>query len=440
MASEFDRDNSVDHLLKGARRNAGAAHEAGPACLDAETLAAWSDDGVDADRAREIEMHVASCTRCQEMSAAFFRTEEAAATPAAATTVLPFKRNRLMYWLPIAAGIAATVVVWLNLPQRETPAADLTLSKAAPAEAPASASPTAGGFGRAQPQQGQSSAAAGAGAANRQLAEQKSVQRLDQLTAAQLRKERVAKPAAPAPVKPDAAPIQPPAGRVGGVVGGVAGGLAAAAPPPPPVIAPPPTPTPTPAVTAAAPIIVPTQNAQTRAASESFAFRAGVEPRVVAEFSSNDQALSLTLSRVAGGGAGAGGGRGGGGAGRGGGRGGAPAMVVADASKAEGVAHWRILATGAVERSPDRMVWTAIAIDPPPQGLAAGAAPFPNVCWLAGKGGLVLLSTDGRTFTRVTAPTDADLDAVAASNALQATVRTIDGRTFITTNGGKTWR
>jgi len=72
--------------------------------------------------------------------------------------------------------------------------------------------------------------------------------------------------------------------------------------------------------------------------------------------------------------------------------------------------------------------------------IVAGASPSPRVCWLVGHGGLVLLSTDGRTFARVSTPVAADLAGVQASDARTAVVTAVDGRAFATDDGGLTWR
>jgi len=102
--------------------------------------------------------------------------------------------------------------------------------------------------------------------------------------------------------------------------------------------------------------------------------------------------------------------------------------------------RWRIVASGGVERSIDGgLTWqpqSTGAATP----LTAGSAPSPTVCWLAGAGGLVLISTDGATWTRASLPEAIDLQSVRASDASNATVTTIDGRVFTTTDGGKTWR
>ena len=100
--------------------------------------------------------------------------------------------------------------------------------------------------------------------------------------------------------------------------------------------------------------------------------------------------------------------------------------------------RWRI--TGAlVERSIDAgATWTSV-----PTGVSveilAGAAPSASICWLAARGGVVLLTTDGTTWQRVTAPDTTDLSAIRATDGRSATVTTVDGREFATTDSGRTW-
>jgi hypothetical protein len=101
--------------------------------------------------------------------------------------------------------------------------------------------------------------------------------------------------------------------------------------------------------------------------------------------------------------------------------------------------RWR-LAGPIVERSTDggstwNTVFTLAGAE-----LTAGAAPSDSACWVVGRRGVVLRSTDGRTFSLVTSPAMADLSAVTATDARSASVSTIDGSTFSTTDGGATWR
>jgi photosystem II stability/assembly factor-like uncharacterized protein len=56
-----------------------------------------------------------------------------------------------------------------------------------------------------------------------------------------------------------------------------------------------------------------------------------------------------------------------------------------------------------------------------------------------GAAGTVLRTTDGRAWRRTSVPDPADLAAVSAKDADIATVTTVDGRVFRTTDGGITW-
>ena len=101
--------------------------------------------------------------------------------------------------------------------------------------------------------------------------------------------------------------------------------------------------------------------------------------------------------------------------------------------------RWRVTAR-LVERSTDGgRTWqaqsTGTDID-----LLSGASPSPTVCWIVGRGGLVLLSTDGATWRRVDFPDrTVDLAGVVATSALEATVTTASGRSYRTSDAGRTW-
>ncbi len=100
--------------------------------------------------------------------------------------------------------------------------------------------------------------------------------------------------------------------------------------------------------------------------------------------------------------------------------------------------RWRI-AGSVVEHSTDGgSSWAAVPTGSAAE-LTAGAAPSTSVCWLVGRGGVVLLTTDGRTWRRVAFPEMTDLSAVRATDARTASVSTADGRVFTTSDGGVTW-
>jgi hypothetical protein len=420
VARNFDRDKLIDALLEGARRDPDASSDPGPACLEAEELAAWADGGLDAESVHAIEVHVADCPRCQALSTAMFSSGGTAAAKRAEVVVFP--RSPGMDWLPIAIGtIAATVVIWLGVgKQNELRRESTVVAENRPGEAPG-ASPES----RQQEKQKQEGANARAAPQGNTTAPG-DAKRVDPKAAApvQYHADRTTQPPASTDLFRKASePVAPPPGR-----NAIPPPPAPAPALPPPVLA---TPLPPATVAGASPVVS--------------TLRETVEPRIVAEFSSMlPQSSTIsglpTTPTVVGGVAGAGGGRGGRGGGAGGGGGGRGAGVALDAASTVPPFYWRILSTDVLERSVDRLKWEAVAIDPPVRGLAGGSAPSATVCWVIGREGLVLRTIDGKQFTRVTPPAPADLIAIAADDALRATVTTAGGQIFTTVDGGKSWK
>lgn len=100
---------------------------------------------------------------------------------------------------------------------------------------------------------------------------------------------------------------------------------------------------------------------------------------------------------------------------------------------------WRISSGRFVERSSDagstwRVQWTNANAH-----VVAGAAPSVETCWLVGRNGIILLTTDGKKWRTIAPPADADFVDVAATDASSATVTTTDDRKFTTSDGGKRW-
>ncbi len=71
--------------------------------------------------------------------------------------------------------------------------------------------------------------------------------------------------------------------------------------------------------------------------------------------------------------------------------------------------------------------------------ITAASAPSAAVCWIAGRAGTILRSTDHQTWQRVNPPQAVDLSGIAATDARTARVVAADGRTFSTSDGGMTW-
>jgi photosystem II stability/assembly factor-like uncharacterized protein len=99
-----------------------------------------------------------------------------------------------------------------------------------------------------------------------------------------------------------------------------------------------------------------------------------------------------------------------------------------------------VLPSGKVEHTTNGGAqWNQVAIDSSFL-LISGTAPSASVCWLVGRAGVVLRSTDGATFERVAFPEATDLKSISATDARTAIILTADGRTFTTADGGLTWR
>ena len=100
--------------------------------------------------------------------------------------------------------------------------------------------------------------------------------------------------------------------------------------------------------------------------------------------------------------------------------------------------RWRIAGLGVQGSTDGGKTWTTQLASTEAE-LLAGSAPAPSVAWLAGRAGLVLLTTDGASWQRVAFPEAVDLIAIRARSERDAEVTVAGGRTFRTQDGGKTW-
>lgn len=102
--------------------------------------------------------------------------------------------------------------------------------------------------------------------------------------------------------------------------------------------------------------------------------------------------------------------------------------------------RWRIGVSGSVEGTRDGgATWEPAAIGIVAE-LTGGSSPSRSVCWLVGRGGVVVVTSDGQAWRRVPFPEATDLTAVQATDHRTASVVTVDGRSFRTSDGGATWR
>jgi hypothetical protein len=125
-----DRDRKLEQALTHELRAAGTPDR--DACVDAETLGAWADGGLEAAQMAAVEWHVSSCARCQAIVGATARSAPLiSGTEAAGTSFL------WRWWLAPLTAAAAAVTLWMVVPQRHdtvlAPPSVLPPSVAAPA-------------------------------------------------------------------------------------------------------------------------------------------------------------------------------------------------------------------------------------------------------------------------------------------------------------------
>ena len=361
---ERDRDQSVEQLLRRVM-----SHDVTPlqgACVDGETLAAWSEGSLRGAEASAVERHVAECSRCRAMMASFVRS-----TPPAPVPDSLWRRWHLAWAVPLATA-ATAAAIWVALPNNsaeplppvQTNARALDERNAARSSEPAAAeraqpaAPAQAGARAVRPQEEKAKVAESATNEVRQRADRSESRELSDLQArgaAPVPQAEASLPAAPAP----------------------------------------------PAASVASPA----------AAGAAAAERAEADSKK--EVAANSAAAPRAAARQAF----------------------APNQIVAT----DGTTRWRIVNGQQVERSTDAGAsWTPAAITST-DALSGAAAPSASVCWIVGARGAVYVTTDGTRFVRVPFPEIVDLTSVSATDGLTATVSSADGRSWRTTDQGKTW-
>ena len=334
----MNKDESIDPLLRrSAHSRAGTAPQSD--CLDAETLAAWTDGSLTAVQRSAAETHAADCDRCLSMLAAIARTNP----PPSATQRPAWLSFR---WLVPLTTAAVAITAWVLIQEPPRPSPPPAATAAAPAVKPPEAT----------------------------VARERDVNEQARVDAPQ---DKVGR-AVPSRSK-DQVQSRPPAQSATAkqrVESGAVAEQVQVQAPPAPATPPPP---------AAAP--------RPEAKEERVDF------------------LARAAAQVAG-------------------------AVVQSPDSA---IRWRLIRQQ-VERSTDGgLTWkaqpTGTAVD-----LLAASSPALSVCWIVGRTGVVLLSTDGESWRRLSSPdVTADLVAVTARDAVAATVTTADGRRYTTADAGATW-
>lgn len=102
---------------------------------------------------------------------------------------------------------------------------------------------------------------------------------------------------------------------------------------------------------------------------------------------------------------------------------------------------WRVWPHGKIEFSFDSShTWeqqkSGVSTD-----LTAGSAPTNKVCWVVGKAGTILLTTDrGKHWNKLASPTNEDIEGVNAEDSKRASIWTPSHKhSFATNDAGATW-
>lgn len=401
MADHSDRDRSIEHLLRQTPPQSSSAPSA--ACVDAERLAAWAEGSLRGEEAKQVEVHLADCARCQAMAAVF--AESAPALP----VLVPFWKHWSVRWLLPLWAASAFVLAWAFVVREQPDEPAATMARVEQAEAPP-VTPAPDVTPEAAPGAPPASAAAPASEPAREAEarrfEQSSALKAEPPVASSDTAEQADMIARQAPMAAPEAPSPPPP----------ASSSAFAPPPPPPA--------------PSAPAIQTQSGERSTAAAQPGRGQNNVmmdgisvlEPGlpIHARIGGPDPIVfgpplepRATLA-------------------------GEPGATAA--RELSPPPRWRIASDGRVDRSADGGAsWSPVPLESSPV-ISAGSAPSALVCWLAGREGAVFRATDGVTFQRVSFPEAIPLVSVQAVDAAQATIVSDDGRVFTTTNGGGEWR
>jgi hypothetical protein len=418
-----DRDDAMTGLL---RRNLAAGADAGKDCPAPDILAAYFENSLDPEETARYELHFSQCARCREQLAAVNRAGGLAGASNATTQRAP--RAWLWDWrlLAPAAAVLLFAVVWfvrqpLATRTPEPPLVAMSQPEKSPAQEPlpqASAS-----IQNAPPQltarAPAPSAPPPAKPAATSMATLDAIQTENVTKAQNLRAKRI-----------DAAPQSANVPKDESADNAKSAAIRASS-------------SETVIVQSAAPAIAPSARSSSAAPSVSGGAQAGAAGGVAGALSAQAaplpespgarkkqeegtrnlmqqaQTQSLYQSR---------------------------ALALAADKEASAVIHtpdakvlWRIASGGFVEQSKDGGATWQGQLPNSNAHLVAGSAPGPNICWLVGDDGIILLTQDASNWQIIRPPLRADFTAITAQDASSATVTAADGRKFTTTDRGKTW-
>jgi hypothetical protein len=394
----------LSHLATEALRHQPRVLSEG--CLDAELVAGYLDGGLSTKEAAGVEQHLSQCDRCRALAAALVRTAgdmREVSSDRSAPPVLHVPTNvgvvsrAIRTWLPLAAALAVGVVLWMALPRRPVSAPAVTDSRAAFETArmggTAASSPAPAGA----PSRSPSSEQEGPRAA--QVPARKPT---DQIKAGSRREDdrsTAHKKAAPPPAELSHAQRSADDSRLTARERAeVADAMRAAL----------------------ARRKLQEQRVGYDAPVPASALRAQPAGVVAGSAGARDQEKAQVASatdaffRAR-----------------------PPVLFFAPGE----VVLWRILDRQRIDRSVDRGKTWVRHFEASVPRLFAGSAPAADCAWVAGAQGLVMRWKPDVSWQAVLGkPTDDDLYFVDAKNEHEATVASVSGSTYATTDGGATWK
>ena len=399
-----DDSKGLEKLIAGKLR--AQLHGGGPECPKAETLATYVDQALTRGERESLQLHLASCARCQEQVAELVRLSEAE-EPAKALVLGPAAARRIAWfrWALAAPALAGLLVgaLWYTgefrplLRQQEQSALKTPPAREAPAAPPE--------LKEAQVPPSQPARQEVAKAQPKKEAKQEAVSGSKM------------PPLKPAPAESGAA----------GAVAEVGVATENFAVPAPGAIA---APSERARLATAAHPAKQEEEAVSAAQSDRLAARAealappaaspqagrgGAAEETTAVAGGTAFKAQETLGLVA--------------------RGATAKKVMAPSPAGK----WRVGGHGLIEKADANGNWTRQA-----SGVEANlldiAFATPSVGWAVGQAGTALRTTDGgSTWNQIPIPTRADLVRVTASGEYAARVVTRDGQTLATTDSGKSW-
>lgn len=353
-------------------------------CLDAETVAAWMDGGLDAAGVAAAEAHASNCERCQALLATVVRTMPASSEAHIAPGFSRGAPARLWkWWFAPLAATAAAVTIWMVVPQRPMqPSAATQIARDTAEESARAQQPPPAEFAPQVPPPAATAPTRDNSRRNLPAASNQAQNKVADAAA------DTSKLDAEALGRKDAQGKR----EEGKALAEMRQAAESAAAPP--------------AAVAAGASAERMREASSSAREQSSELRRDkpAAPSIGAVSQLRKQAST-------------------------------PTVVSPDPNS-----RWRIIAGGTIERSEDGgRIWIPVRRVPSEEVLA-GASPGRLVAWLVGRNGLVLLATDGTNFTRLPFPESVDLVSVSSPEPRIAIITTADGRTFRTEDAGRNWR